>query len=1150
VLVGVASPAASQSVGDARPESIRARLVEGRYTDAETDAERLVAALETTEPRESSAVASVLDLLVEALVRNGKGADPRTLRLAERSIAQKEARAGSTAPELAVSLRNLGDVFVEAGDYQRARDSYERALALAEREAGPGTDVANLLDRLAQLLVLIEKYDDALKASDRTLAMRTGAIDRDDRDMARTLEVRGLLLQRRGEYPRARTVLEQALAIREPRPIHPDLAETLSLLAEQRRFEGDLLEARRYAARSVAVAEETLRPDHPNLATYLRIQAIPTGDLGDLAGARALRERAVGIAERSLGLDHLAVAVQLNDLALSHVREGDYAAARGLYERALRIYERRLGPTHSGVITEVYNLAVVNARLGDFLEARRQFDRAIATWERVVGPAHPFVALALSALAEMLTTQGRYREASALYERALAIRERSLGRNHRDVAQSLTLLATSLAKAGQVRRAYELSEQALAIWDQLPERDSQRVAVALTSHGSLQAQRGDLPGAEASYDRSLMILERIVGPSHPEIAHVRVLQAATLAKTGQLTQALDDALVAEEIGRNHLRFMLRYLPERQGIEYAAQRPKGLDLSLSLMAPETDGSDVDRVFDGLIRSRGLLLDEMAWRRHLSTDATRPDLAPLWTTLVSARQRFANLFIRGVSQQDPQRSKALLDEARRQREEAERAFADRSGAFRDELARIEIGLSDVRAALPRGSALVAFARYDRTPVDRSPASARTSATRTAAPAGPVPSYAAFILKPDQAHVGVALLGPSRAIETLVARWQTEIMRATGGGSPSETEQAYRTAATALRQRVWDPLRKYLNGATTVFIVPDGVLNLVSFAALPVGQTSYLAEQGPLIHFLSVERDLLSPPSPTTTGRGLLAVGGATFDDATLFARPSKPAGSPARVAARPGPTATALRASCGTLQSIQFPPLAGTAKEAHDIASFWKDSESSVLEGRAADERSFKRDATGRRVLHLATHGFFLADDCQTSPGNTRSVGGLVPAAGQAGVEGRSGSRPVDNPLLKSGLALAGANRRAAAGPDEEDGILTAEEVSAMNLDGVEWAVLSACETALGEIRSGEGVFGLRRAFQVAGARTIIMSLWAVDDIATQTWMRALYQNRLQQGLTTAAAIRAANLSVLTDRRARHQSAHPFYWAAFVAAGNWR
>ena len=145
---------------------------------------------------------------------------------------------------------------------------------------------------------------------------------------------------------------------------------------------------------------------------------------------------------------------------------------------------------------------------------------------------------------------------------------------------------------------------------------------------------------------------------------------------------------------------------------------------------------------------------------------------------------------------------------------------------------------------------------------------------------------------------------------------------------------------------------------------------------------------------------------------------------------------------------------------------------------------------------------------------------------------------------------ENPLLLSGLAMAGANRRAAASADEEDGILTAEEVASLNLDGVEWAVLSACDTGLGEIKAGEGVFGLRRAFQVAGARTVIMSLWSVEDRAAMQWMRALYEGRLRRGLDTAEAVRAASLTVLAERRARGQSTHPFFWAGFVAAGDWR
>ena len=194
----------------------------------------------------------------------------------------------------------------------------------------------------------------------------------------------------------------------------------------------------------------------------------------------------------------------------------------------------------------------------------------------------------------------------------------------------------------------------------------------------------------------------------------------------------------------------------------------------------------------------------------------------------------------------------------------------------------------------------------------------------------------------------------------------------------------------------------------------------------------------------------------------------------------------------------------------------------------------------------RTLGGRRIVHLATHGFFLGSDC--------SLGARgYPVGRRARQEGpgrKKASTVAENPLSLAGLAFAGANQRRSAKADQDDGILTAEEIAGLNLQGTEWAVLSACDTGLGEIKAGEGVFGLRRAFQVAGARTVIMSLWSVEDRSAMQWMRALYQGRLRRGLDTADAVRAASLAVLAERRARGQSTHPFFWAGFVAAGDWR
>jgi CHAT domain-containing protein len=204
---------------------------------------------------------------------------------------------------------------------------------------------------------------------------------------------------------------------------------------------------------------------------------------------------------------------------------------------------------------------------------------------------------------------------------------------------------------------------------------------------------------------------------------------------------------------------------------------------------------------------------------------------------------------------------------------------------------------------------------------------------------------------------------------------------------------------------------------------------------------------------------------------------------------------------------------------------------------------ILTGRGATETAVKKAAIGRQVIHLATHGFFLGSDCDAAPAGTRAVGGLTSSRSRA-------PEQTENPLLLSGLALSGANNHIAATSPADDGILTAEEVASLNLQKTDWVVLSACDTGIGEVRPGEGVFGLRRAFQIAGARTVIMSLWSIDDQAAREWMRALYQDHFERHLSTAESMREASLSVLRARRARGESTHPFYWGAFVAAGDWR
>jgi CHAT domain-containing protein/tetratricopeptide (TPR) repeat protein len=1124
--------------------SIRSTLDKGRYDEAERQARNLVSSLENAQLGASVDTARAKNLLIEALSLNGRGAEASSLAAAQQVVGEEELQLGVGDPLLAAGLRNLGDVLFQAGEYERATKAHERALAVVERV--PGLDppeLAEYLDHLARGLTWSGRYDEASRALVRSLEIKLSRLAPSDVGIARTLEGIGWLLHRKGEYRQARPRLEQAMQIWETTdPKNPGIVATLNTFGDQFWFEGNAHKARELYLRALAIGEETLRPDHPDIALCLRNVATADRELGNLAEARSRQELAAEIAERSLGGANPQLAGYLNNLANTNMDQGDYASARALYERAMKIREDRLGRDHVDVATIVHNLALAHAQMGDYAESRRLNDRAVATWQRRLGPQHPYVGRALSELAAVLGQQGLDSQARVLLERALAIRERSLVADHPDLARTLTELARTDARLGQTSRAEQLSTRALEIWERAKTPESADVATTLAVHASLRAAKGDYVSARDGYERALDIRRQTVGPSHPDFAAAEANLAGVLARIGA-PLAMTYALQAEDIGRTHLRSTLRYMPERESLAYAAKRPKGLDLAISLSAAEQDTSSV---FHALIRGRSLILDEMAARRHSVSNMAAPEVAPLWRALVSAQQRLANLVVRGPSDDHPEQYVALVEEARREKELAERALADKSATFRGELARGEIGLEEVRAALPAQSTLVAFILYDRTPLAGSaPTAVQVSSTTSRFSQRSVRSYAAFVISAAKPGVSMVPLGSASSVDALVSRWRNEATSVLDAASPGEAERAYRAAGAALRHRMWDPIVPYLSDARIAFVVPDGTLNLVSFAALPASRTKYLIDEGPAIHYLSAERDLVTKPATKNANSGLLALGGAAFDDATLF---TSAAGTPRLKkgeSANPTASSSRVRASCGDLASMRFEPLAGTGAEVQEVARLWTESPAKVLRGREANERAFKRAAQGNRVLHLATHGFFLGSTCSPAAGGTRSVGGLSKSDNS-----RSNAGLNENPLLLSGLALAGANRRAAAGPDDDDGILTAEEVAGLNLSGVEWAVLSACDTGLGALKTGEGVFGLRRAFQLAGAQTVIMSLWQVDDEATRNWMRALYAGRQQKKLTTVDAVQEASLRMLRARRASGESTHPFYWGGFVAAGDWR
>ncbi len=1117
------TPSTTSTQEPPTPARIRDLLDDGRFADAESLARVLLSECESTHTVDSIEVAEALDLLVEARWRS-EDADEEALKLARRAVAIKERLLPSEDARLARSLSNLGRVLILRGEYEAARPICERGLSVAEKRLGPDhQDVAESLSALGDLLYATGDHSGSGHLYERALAILEKELGPDHPKVARALWDWSASLWARADYEGAKGALERVLAIQQKalRADHPAMADTLNMMGNVLSYSGEGDPATRLYERAAAIAEPAFGPESSRLATILyNLAERRIMFEEDYTEGRKLLERILGIEKKVFGLESFQFAYSQRLLAEILMRTGDYTEAERIMKRALDVLERVLGPEHEVVATSLMKLGELHILEGDYPEAAFYLRRALPIWEKVRGADNFAVGDVSILLGQCEHAAGKYTEAETLYRKALQIYEK-----------------------------------------QAPEGDA--VGWALINIADSLRDSGKPAQATPIYERAVVIREHALGRENPAAAWTVAHFAESLVRGGETRRGFALALRAEEIGRNHLRLTVRALPERPALRYAAVRQSGLDLALSVAVQGRDRASAGQVWDALIRSRALITDEVAARLRAVRETDRPETRTKYADLAAARQRLANLTIRGAAQDTQEHFRAVLEGARKEKERAEQALAEKSLAFRGERARERAGLAEIRSTLPPGSALVAFARYleHAIPKGQKVKNARApekKAIATWVEERVTPCYAAFVIRAGEGEPHLVRLGTASEIDSLVSSWRKEISRGDSGRPPKELEADCRAAGVALRRRIWDPLAVHLGHPERIFVVLDGTLHLVNLATFPMDQGEYLVETGPLIQHLSAERDLVPGEAEERKGEGILALGGPAFDDRRLFTASAAegveaPKGEPVNVASLP--SYRGKRSTCGDFQSMRFEPLPDSEREVNEVVALWKkgggdSSHAEAREGAAlrligarASETAFKEQAPGHQVIHLATHGFFLGGRCASAldatRASTRPVAGGDPTTPPPVVG--------ENPLLLSGLALAGANNRASAGPDEDDGILTAEEVAAMDLSGVDWVVLSACDTGAGEYMPGEGVFGLRRAFQVAGARTVITSLWSVEDEATRAWMRNLYQERLG-GASTAEAVRNASLKMIESLKRTGLPAHPYFWGAFVAVGD--
>jgi CHAT domain-containing protein/tetratricopeptide (TPR) repeat protein len=934
----------------------------------------------------------------------------------------------------------------------------------------------------------------------------------------------------------------------------PQAGNSLIMRARVMYRAGDWDAARPLAERGLTLCERAYGEKHLTVMRGLHYLANIYENQAEFAAAEKLYHREIAVAESLFGANSAQLGNAMNSLGVMYKKTGRLSEARPLYERALAIREQALGPNSADLAFNLNNLGNLLTDMGDLARAHAMFQRALDNVEKQLGQEHPYYPFVLGNLAACEIVMGDTAQALVDLQRTVTLTEKSEGPDTPDIAASLVNLGILWTAGGEFARADSSLARALAIRVKAFGPDRPEVARTLEARANLRLAQARIADADSDARRALDIRSKNLDATHPDVAGSLIQLAGIRFASGDEAGALDLAVRGEKASLERFRLTARVLEERLALQYAATRPSGLDLALSVAAngsfvgaagPTGQRSAAAPAWQLLMDARARVLDEMALRHRAIAAHLDPATTALSDSFDAASEQLAWLLASGADGSADGRAK--LKAARDRKERAEFALASHSAVFREQEAPQHKGLSDALDALPPGGALVAFARYRQAP----PAGTDLGWYMRPGAEPAREQYLALVAKSRDAQFQVVPLGPAAGVDSAIARFVREAGRRPNPLTVTKDEARARTLGLTVRRLVWDPIAPALEGAREILIVPDGAILLLNFAALPGAPGKYLVEEAPPIHALTTERDLLVSSGGPGAARGLLAMGDPEFGVVDAGAKGKRgttrgavaadaaadggPGGAPSNGGLDPPRSASS---DCADFRSLRFEPLPQSGGEAQAVAAAWRaaSAESArVLVKGNASEAAFRELAPDARWLHLATHGFFLPNVC-----------GGVDAAGARVAD----TVAYQNPLLRSGLALSGANLRARAASGADDGVLTADEIAKLDLAGVETAVLSACETGQGDVHAGEGVLGLRRGFQIAGARSVVMSLWAVDDAATREWMSAFYVARVKRGLDLAQAVRAADLSVLFARRQRGESDHPFYWGAFVAGGAWR
>jgi len=843
-----------------------------------------------------------------------------------------------------------------------------------------------------------------------------------------------------------------------------------------------------------------LGSDHPDVANSLNNLAGLYRNQGRYSEAEPLYKRALSIREKVLGSDHPDVALSLNSLAGLYRNQGRYSEAEPLYKRALSIVEKVLGSEHPDVANSLNNLAGLYRNQGRYSEAEELYKRALNIYEKVFGLNHQDVATSMNNLAVLFDNQGKYSEAESLYIQALNIYEKLLGPNHTDVATSLNNLALLYDKQGRYSEAEGLYKRSLNIYKELLGNEHPYLATSMNNLAGLYKNQGRYSEAEELYKRALYIYEKVLCPEHPNFAAALNNLGLLYDNQGRYSEA---EVLFKKALQNLLNQIKNYFPsmsEKEKGEFLKTIKDNFEIfnSFSIKRMKEDPKILNDMLNLTLNTKAILLNsskKIQERILSSKDSGLIEKYKLW----KEKREYINKAY-SMSKEELESRKIDIKRIEEEANEIEKELSRRSEEFEKVYEKKIVDWKEIQKKLKDEEAIVEVIRfnlYEKGWTD-------------------MVYYAFLIVKREtKEYPEIVIKRDGNSLEDEYLRDYKSMLK-------MNDKVSYK--------RYWSDVQEKLRGIKRIYYSPDGVYNQININTLKMGDGEYLINKIE-IHQVTNTKDLLVFGEKSKKLEKTLEI----FGDPDFSINVGKYKNVASNYVMRGG-----LEDTEGFREEVsrnlidgRISELPGTRVEVEEISKIminrgWKVNKHVRWE---AIEGAVKR-VKNPSILHIATHGFFLSR-YEVARDYERGRGKIL---------GRDIEKVYENPLLRSGILLSGANIVLSGKSIEgiDDGLLTAYEVMNLELDSTDIVVLSACQTGGGEVVSGEGVYGLQRAFIVAGSKRVIMSLWNVDDEATQELMRIFYEN-----YSKGRGVRESFNEAQRDMMKRYNA--PYYWGAFVIVG---